>query len=227
MAMVKQVRVLRNVVVMLVLYGIVAWLVRDHFWPHGDALALGVAGGLAYGVVRWWRLRRRIARRDRRYEPNKIFVDYLHGLETFLSVVAHNVYVFLPLAVGLLVAMVVIARSAPWWTVMVSSFGLAGMAVLGACVVWYERRFGRLYYQYKSDTWSGAEGLLYQQGIVVQPLTPTGKVKVAGVLWNAESMSGEIMQAGERIEVLGVERLTLRVDRLPGGLMPGTETRPR
>lgn len=227
MAMVKQVRVLRNIVWMLVLYGSMAWLVRDHFWRHGDALVLGLLGGLGYGALRWWRLQRRIARRDRRYEPNKIFVDYLHGLETCLSVLAHNVYVFLPLAVGLLVAMVVTARSAPWWLVVVSSFGLTGMAVVAGCVMRYERRCGRLYYQYKSDTWSGAEGLLYQEGVVVQPLTPAGKVKVAGVLWNATSVSGEAMQTGERIEVLGVERLTLCVDRLPDGPGPEREIRPR
>jgi membrane protein implicated in regulation of membrane protease activity len=226
MAMVKQVRVLRNVVSMLMLYGIVAWLVRDHFWHYGDALALGVLGGLAYGAVRWWRLRRRIARRDRRYEPNKIFVDYLHGLEVILAVITHNVHVFLPLALGLLAVMIVTSVSAPWWTVLVSSFGLMAMIVVAGCVVWYERHSGPLYYQYRSDTWSGAEGLLYRTGVVVQPLTPTGKVKIGGVLWNATSISGETMQVGTCIEVIAVERLTLRVDRLPEEAAPASGVRP-
>jgi membrane-bound ClpP family serine protease len=72
-----------------------------------------------------------------------------------------------------------------------------------------------LYYQYQSETWSGAEGLLYQVGTVVQPLTPTGKVVLAGVLWNAVSHSSEPIASGQQVEVLAVERLTLYVDRVP------------
>jgi membrane-bound ClpP family serine protease len=92
---------------------------------------------------------------------------------------------------------------------------MGGAVGLASGVCWYERRHGRLYYQYKSDTWSGAEGLLYQVGTVVQPLTPAGKIVLAGVLWNAVSRSGEPIAKGQQVEVLSVERLTLSVDRLP------------
>jgi membrane-bound ClpP family serine protease len=104
--------------------------------------------------------------------------------------------------------------------VLGASFGVGGTVVLASCVGWYERRYGPLYYQYKSDTWSGAEGLLYQVGTVVQPLTPTGKVLLAGVLWNAVSRSGEPIATGQQVEVLAVDRLTLSVDRLPDAAQP-------
>jgi membrane-bound serine protease (ClpP class) len=77
-----------------------------------------------------------------------------------------------------------------------------------------------LYYQYDNASWSGAEGMVYQRGTVVQPLTPAGKVKIQGVLWNAVSLSGETIALGEPVEVISLERLTLYVDRLPAATEP-------
>jgi membrane-bound ClpP family serine protease len=57
--------------------------------------------------------------------------------------------------------------------------------------------------------------MLYQVGTVVQPLTPAGKVKIQGVLWNAISLSREALAVGEQVEVISMHRLTLYVDRLP------------
>ena len=85
---------------------------------------------------------------------------------------------------------------------------------MAGCIVRYERHAGPLYYQYNNAGWSGAEGLLYQVGTVVQPLTPAGKVNLQGVLWNAVSLSGEALAVGEHVEVILVHRLTLSVDRL-------------
>jgi membrane protein implicated in regulation of membrane protease activity len=220
MAGVRQVRVSRNVLGMFVFCAFVLWLVRTRLWEHRDALVLGLAGGLVYGPLRWWRLRRRIARRDRRYERNKIFVHYLNGFEATVAAVAHNPLLVIPLGLVLLAAALYTTLSAQWWTILLVSFGLAGTGVLAGCIVWYERRHGPLHYQYKSDTWSGAEGLLYQEGAVVQPLIPAGKVAIRGVLWNAVSLSGEAIDVGERIEVIAVERLTLYVDRLPDPAVP-------
>ncbi|MEE8304248.1 MAG: NfeD family protein, partial [Candidatus Tectomicrobia bacterium] len=191
------------------------WLLRTRFWEHRDALALGVLVGLVCGALRWWQLHRNIARRHRRYERNKIFVNYLNALEAAIAAVAFNIYIAIPLGVALIVVTLLTTLSAHWWTVLGSSFGFVTTGFLAGCIVWYERRHGLLYYQYQSETWSGAEGLLYQEGIVIQPLTPAGKVKVEGVLWNAVSLSGETIDEGERIEVISVERLTLYVDRLP------------
>lgn len=215
MTAVKQVRVLRNVLTLTVLCAFVLWLVRMRLWAYRDAVVLGGAAGLVYGPLRWWRLQRRIARRDRRYERNKIFVNYLNSLEVIVGAVGHNVYLTIPLGLGLLVVMLFAFLSAHWWTVFGASFGLIGTGVLAGCIIWYEWRRGPVYYQYRNDDWSGAEGLVYQVGTVVQPLKPAGKVKVDGVLWNAVSLSGETVDLGERVEVISVERLTLYVDRLP------------
>ena len=161
MAGVKQTRVLRNILTMFMLWALLLWLLRARLGEHADALALGLAAGVAYGGLRWWQLQRRIARRDRRYEPNKIFVDYLSSGEVAVAVVAHNLYLAIPLALAGLVAVLFATRSAHWWTVFGGSVGLAAMGVLTGGVLWYEQRHGALYYQYKSATWTGAEGLLY------------------------------------------------------------------
>jgi membrane protein implicated in regulation of membrane protease activity len=213
---VKQARVLRNVLCVLMLC--VLWLgfVHAYLWQHRGALALGGTAGLAYGWCHWWRLQPRIARRDRRYERNKVFVHYLNSLEVAVTAVAYNVFLAIPIGLGLGGFILLDGQSAHWWTVLGASFGAGGAVVLASCVLWYERLHGPLYYQYKSDTWSGAEGLLYQVGTVVQPLTPTGKILLAGVLWNAVSRSGEPIARGQQVEVLSVDRLTLSVDCLPG-----------
>jgi membrane protein implicated in regulation of membrane protease activity len=220
MAGVKQARVLRNALCLLLLWALLLWLIRTHLWQHRGALALGGAAGLAYGWCYWWRLQPRIARRDHRYERNKVFVHYLNSLEVAVTAVAYNVFLAIPIGLGLCGIILLDRWSAHWWTVLGASFGVGGAAVLASCVFWYERRHGPLYYQYKSDTWSGAEGLLYQVGTVVQPLMPTGKVLLAGVLWNAVSRSGEPIASGQQVEVISVDRLTLFVDCLPGVAQP-------
>lgn len=215
MALVKQVRVLRNVVWVGALCMLALALVRPHLWEHREALGLGgVAGGLC-GWLRWRQLRRNIARHDRRYERNKIFVHYLSLVELALGAVAYNPYLAMPLGLALLAGVLLPHLSHQWWTILASSVGLSGAGLLAGCLVRYERRHGPLYYQYHNAGWSGAEGMLYQVGTVVQPLTPAGKVTIQGVVWNAVSLSGEALAVGEQVEVISVNRLTLEVDRLP------------
>lgn len=217
MAKVKQVRVLCNTLIVLALCAIALWLLRGRIGACRDALTWGALAGLAFGTLRWWQLHRNIARRDRRYERNKIFVNYLNSLEVIVAAVAYNIYLAIPLGLACIAAISFMTLSAHWWTILGSTFGLVSTAYLAGCIVWYEHNYGPLYYQYKSETWSGAEGLLYQEGVVVQSLSPAGKVKVEGVLWNAVSISGEALPVDERIEVVSVDRLTLYVDRAATG----------
>src|SRR5262249_60750429 len=101
-------------------------LVRTHLWEHREALGLGgVAGGLC-GRLYWRRLHRTIARRDRRYERNKIFVHYLSIVELAIGAVAYNHYLALPLGLALLAGVLLTHLSHPWWTILVSSSGFAG-----------------------------------------------------------------------------------------------------
>jgi hypothetical protein len=129
MAGVTQVRVLRNVAYCLVSCAWLLWCVRARLWQHRDAAASGWTAGLAYGWCRWCRLQQRIARRDRRYERNKVFVHYLHSLEVVVAAVAYNVYLAIPIGLGLGGIFLLATWSAHWWTVSGASFGLGAAGV--------------------------------------------------------------------------------------------------
>ena len=58
----------------------------------------------------------------------------------------------------------------------------------------------------------GLEGLLGEIGEVKVALNPAGKIFVHGEYWNAEG-DGEV-GAGEKVRVVGVEGMTLKVQRL-------------
>ena len=59
---------------------------------------------------------------------------------------------------------------------------------------------------------TGAEGMMGQEGEVVESLTPKGVVKVGGEYWQAECLDGD-METGEEVEVVGINRLKLEVKR--------------
>lgn len=212
---VKQVRVIRNVAITWMLCAVVLLGLYTRLWEHRATVGLSIAFGLAAGGMRWWALRRRIVRRDRRYERNKIFVHYLSVVEAWLTAIAYNVYLSIPIGVTLLALVWLGAFSTSSWLISLWSAIWVAASVVAVRLYGYEWQHGPVFYQYNSENWGGTEGLLYQGGTVVSALTPAGKVNVQGVLWNAVSMSGEPIDTGEAIEVIRVERLTLYVDRLP------------
>ena len=57
---------------------------------------------------------------------------------------------------------------------------------------------------------TGAEGMIGRKGRVIKALTPKGVVRVGDESWKAQS-SGEEIETGEEVEVVGVEGLTLKV----------------
>jgi membrane-bound serine protease (ClpP class) len=59
---------------------------------------------------------------------------------------------------------------------------------------------------------TGVEGLVGEIGTAATPIAPTGKVSVHGEFWNA--VSDQTIEAGERVEVIGVVNLTLKVKKL-------------
>jgi membrane-bound serine protease (ClpP class) len=61
-------------------------------------------------------------------------------------------------------------------------------------------------------TRSGSEALLGQDGVATSDLTLRGTVRVGGEDWSAIAEVGPI-EAGETVEVIGVEGITLRVHR--------------
>jgi membrane-bound serine protease (ClpP class) len=63
---------------------------------------------------------------------------------------------------------------------------------------------------------TGSEGLVGEVGIARTALDPEGQVFVRGELWRAVADSAGIAE-GERVRVVGVQSLTLRVTRTPAG----------
>ena len=62
---------------------------------------------------------------------------------------------------------------------------------------------------------TGQESLGGQTGIATTDLDPPGQVQAAGELWTAEAVDGSgPIRKGERVEVVGVEGLRLKVKRL-------------
>ncbi len=59
----------------------------------------------------------------------------------------------------------------------------------------------------------GADAMIGQIAVVMQPLAPSGQVMVNGELWQAESATPAA--AGEQVRVRGLRDLTLLVERVP------------
>lgn len=59
---------------------------------------------------------------------------------------------------------------------------------------------------------TGSEGMIGAQGKAVGPLSPEGTVSIRGEYWKAKSIDKHI-KAGEEVEVVGKEGLTLKVKR--------------
>lgn len=62
---------------------------------------------------------------------------------------------------------------------------------------------------------TGQEGLMHERGVARSALAPRGKVFVHGELWDA--VAGEPIGVGERVEVVGIQGLTLSVRPVRSG----------
>ena len=89
------------------------------------------------------------------------------------------------------------------------SITIVAALVLGALVFVIHKAIIPTFHKKKV---TGAEGLIGLEGEVVEPLTPTGVIRVEGEYWKAKSVDEEIA-AGEDVEILGLNRLTLEVKR--------------
>jgi membrane-bound serine protease (ClpP class) len=61
---------------------------------------------------------------------------------------------------------------------------------------------------------STAETVVGKVGIVIRDLAPTGTVQLTSESWTAVADGDEVIAAGERVEVVGLEGLTLRVSKI-------------
>jgi membrane protein implicated in regulation of membrane protease activity len=60
----------------------------------------------------------------------------------------------------------------------------------------------------------GAEGMIGERAEVIEPCAPAGQVKLRGEIWVATAADGGAFAVGERVRVLGVDGLTLRIGPL-------------
>ncbi len=210
--MAKQVRVIRNIILTSIFFGLIILLVRDNIFNSIDALLYGSIIGFAIGTLHTWKALRSVSRKHRRFEPNKIFVKYLSFAEIVLSGIAYNIYLAVPVLIISIIIIVFGYYTNHWSTLFLCSIGLTGSIISGAMVIREETKIGPIHYQYDNTAWQGSEGMLYKTGKVVSPLTPRGTVTVRGELWNAVSASRETIAEGEPVEVISIDGLTLFVD---------------
>lgn len=67
----------------------------------------------------------------------------------------------------------------------------------------------------RSKSRTGADAMLGEVGVAMQPLAPNGQILVHGELWQSESV--DAIQKGEQVRVRGIRDLTLLVERIPFG----------
>ncbi len=89
------------------------------------------------------------------------------------------------------------------WDVPVVAAGAALEATEG--ILWY--RWSR-----RRRAAVGAEALIGELAEVVDRLTPEGRVRFKGELWNARTVSPEPIDPGRRVRILALEGLTLVVE---------------
>lgn len=210
---VKRVRVLRNMAGLSFLSLVLLWLGRSGLTEHAVAVIAGSLAGILCGAIYWWRLRRRIQRRDRMHARNRIFVRFISPLEFFLLAAASSHILLLALLCLLLIMLVTGFATGHAWTLFLGSLGLGSAITTSIGVMRYERHHGPVYYQYASAGWGGGESLLYQTGTVINTLNPEGRINIGGTLWQARSINDETIAEGETVEVLDREGLTLFVTR--------------
>ncbi len=94
-----------------------------------------------------------------------------------------------------------VSTRSPFWSVVFPA--VAVVAAFGAIIVFGVGR------SMMRPAAAGAEGLLGEVGIVEDEIDERGRVRVRGEYWTAAS--DQPISKGERVRVVGVERLVLRV----------------
>lgn len=87
------------------------------------------------------------------------------------------------------------------------------IGIVAATVAFFAFALSLALYAQRRKPVSGKEGMIGERGVVKSKLSPEGTVLVHGELWKAVSLSGDI-EEGERIEVVEVDGLLLKVKRV-------------
>ncbi|MEF8849127.1 MAG: NfeD family protein [Candidatus Thermoplasmatota archaeon] len=60
---------------------------------------------------------------------------------------------------------------------------------------------------------TGTEAMEGQHATTIETLNPTGKIKIKGEIWNAESIDGKIKKKNKTVKIEKVDNLTLIVKK--------------
>jgi membrane-bound serine protease (ClpP class) len=85
--------------------------------------------------------------------------------------------------------------------------------ILAAGVIEVAETLFWLWYSRRRRVQMGPETLVGATGLVVMPCTPLGQIRVQGELWRAHCAQGA--DAGEEVRIVGLDGLTLEVERAP------------
>jgi membrane protein implicated in regulation of membrane protease activity len=96
----------------------------------------------------------------------------------------------------------VFVLSPPWSYAVIAGAVAVELVEVVVFVRWSQRRRVQM----------GAETLVGETGVVVDPLRPEGRVRVQGELWRARC-AGEALP-GDRVRVRALDGLVLEVERL-------------
>ncbi|NOT45423.1 MAG: NfeD family protein [Acidobacteria bacterium] len=99
--------------------------------------------------------------------------------------------------------------------VLRTELGLSGWLAAVILIAWTAKdlvlyRFVRS--AYEEGPASAAEHLVGGHGVVTEPLTPRGYIRVRGELWRAEMRSAREMPVGSTVRIVSARGLTLHVD---------------
>lgn len=89
----------------------------------------------------------------------------------------------------------------PW---NIIAFCVAAVVEVGELYLW--KRFLDRY-----RVRGGAEGMIGERAEVIEPCDPSGRVMLRGEIWAAVAADGQRFALGERVRVLAVEGLSLRI----------------
>ncbi len=105
------------------------------------------------------------------------------------------------------VIFIVLVKEFEIWNIRFLVLGLVTVVVVALNVLLAMT----VYRAMKKKPTTGKEGMIGERGVVISTIDNEGKVFVHGEIWQAES--GEILHKGEKVIVLDVEGMKLRVGR--------------
>jgi len=107
-------------------------------------------------------------------------------------------------------SLLLINTSAPYLKIARSLIISASVVVSGFIII-----AARATYRiHKLKPATGMEGIIGETAVVIRDLNPEGLVKVSGEIWKAFSINGEKIKKGEKVQIITLDGLTLKVSLL-------------